>query len=56
MCVCAFCFFPQVTGKKIPYEICPRRFGDVPATCANHEKAERELGFKASRTLEDMCQ
>jgi len=29
--------------------------GDVPDLTANPALAERELGFKAPRTLEDMC-
>ena len=45
----------HVTGVKLPYEIRGRRPGDVAELWANPEKAERELGWRATRTLEDMC-
>lgn len=47
--------FEKACGKKLPYEIKPRRAGDVPACYATSEKAERELGWKAQYDLEDMC-
>lgn len=45
----------QVTGYAYPYEIVGRRPGDVPDLTADPTLAERELGFKATRTLDDMC-
>lgn len=32
-----------------------RRAGDLPEFWANSEKAEKVLGWKTKRTLEDMC-
>jgi len=36
----------EVTGKKVPYEIGPRREGDPPELVANSEKLRRVLGWK----------
>lgn len=47
--------FSKAYGKEIPYKIVPRRPGDVAACYANGDKAEKELGFKAKLTLDDMC-
>ena len=47
--------FEQATGKKVPYKISPRRTGDVAACWADASAAEKILGWKASRTLEEMC-
>ena len=47
--------FETAGGKKLPYEIKPRRAGDVPACYASSAKAEKELGWKAQYDLEDMC-
>ena len=47
--------FEKACGKKLPYEIKPRRAGDVPACYASCKKAEEELGWKAQYDLEDMC-
>lgn len=47
--------FEKACGKKLPYEIKPRRAGDVPACYASSKKAEKDLGWKAEYDLEDMC-
>lgn len=47
--------FEAATGKKVPYEIVGRRAGDLPVSYADPAKAESELGWKATRTLEEMC-
>ena len=47
--------FSRVNHIDIPYEIAPRRPGDVAVCYAGVQKAKNELGFTASRTLEDMC-
>jgi len=47
--------FEHVNGVTVPYEIVSRRPGDVAAVYANPSKAESVLGFKARRTLENMC-
>jgi len=36
----------QVTGRKVAYDIRPRREGDVAVLLASKEKAERSLGWK----------
>jgi UDP-glucose 4-epimerase len=46
--------FSQACGKAVPYEICPRRPGDIAECWSSSEKAERELGWKARRTIVDM--
>ena len=47
--------FERACGREIPYKILPRRPGDVTAAYADPAKAERELNWKAERTLDDMC-
>ena len=48
--------FEKVTGQKVPYKIAPRRAGDLAMFYADSKKAEEELGWKAEKTLEDMCE
>ncbi len=47
--------FEKVNGVKIPYVIKPRRAGDIAECFANADKAEKVLGWKAEKNLEDMC-
>ena len=47
--------FEQVCGKKIPYQLVGRRAGDVASCFASSALAEKELGFKAEKSLVDMC-
>jgi UDP-glucose 4-epimerase len=47
--------FEDATGKKVNYEIVGRRAGDLPVSVADPSKAERDLGWKATRGLEEMC-
>lgn len=47
--------FSKASGKDIPFEIAPRRSGDVGSCYADCSKAKKELGFTAKKTLEDMC-
>ena len=47
--------FEKVTGQKVPYKIVERRTGDLAMFYANSKKAQEELGWKAEKTLEDMC-
>ncbi len=42
----------RVTGLKVPCIVGPRRAGDPPQLVADPSKAERELGWKATRALE----
>ncbi|MCR5784335.1 MAG: UDP-glucose 4-epimerase GalE [Eubacterium sp.] len=48
--------FEKVVGKEIPYEIKPRRAGDIATCYADCKKAEKELGWKAERGIEEMCE
>ena len=47
--------FEKATGKDVPYKIAPRRAGDIATCYAEPKKAKEELGWEASKTLEDMC-
>ncbi|RNA18402.1 UDP-glucose 4-epimerase [Brachionus plicatilis] len=47
--------FEKVTGLDIPKRFVPRRAGDVPSIYAISDLAEKELGWKATKNLEDMC-
>lgn len=48
--------FGEAAGVEIPYQIKPRRPGDIPICYADPSKAERELGWKAERGLREMCE
>lgn len=47
--------FERVNGIKIPYEIAPRRAGDIAQCYADPTKAEKLLGWKAEEDLDAMC-
>lgn len=47
--------FSKACGKKIPYVIAPRRDGDIAMSYASVDKANKELGWFAERTIEDAC-
>ncbi|MCP1100886.1 UDP-glucose 4-epimerase [Aequitasia blattaphilus] len=47
--------FEKASGKKIPYEIKPRREGDIATCYADPALAKEELGWTAKRDLEQMC-
>jgi len=47
--------FEKVSGKKIAYKIVNRRPGDVAKVYADPTLANEILGWKAEKTLEDMC-
>lgn len=46
--------FEQVSGRPVPYQISPRRTGDIATCYANAEKAAVELGWRAKRTLREI--
>lgn len=48
--------FNEVCGNKVKYEFANRREGDIDVCYASTEKAEKELGFKATRSLKEMCE
>ena len=47
--------FNRVNGDLVKYEITARRPGDVAECFASPKLAEKELGFKANKTLDEMC-
>jgi UDP-glucose 4-epimerase len=47
--------FERASGRRVPYEIAPRRPGDVAANYADPALAERVLGWKARLGLDAMC-
>ena len=48
--------FGKACGKEIPYEIKPRRAGDIATCYCNAEKAKNELGWVAERGIDKMCE
>ncbi|RBW45106.1 UDP-glucose 4-epimerase GalE [Psychromonas sp. B3M02] len=48
--------FEAASGKAIPYQVSPRREGDIAACYAAPEKALAELGWQAERDLDAMMQ
>jgi UDP-glucose 4-epimerase len=46
----------QVSGKKIPYHFGQRRPGDIATCYADVSRAEKMLGWKATRNLKTMCE
>ncbi|MFC1234475.1 UDP-glucose 4-epimerase GalE [Vibrio sp. F74] len=46
--------FAQASEKPVPYELCPRRPGDIAECWASTAKAEKDLGWKATRTVMEM--
>jgi UDP-glucose 4-epimerase len=46
--------FEKATGIRIPYQLAPRRNGDVEAVYADTALAARELKWKATHSMEDM--
>ena len=47
--------FKRVNNVDVPYEIAPRRAGDLAIFYADPTKAKEELGWVATKNLEDMC-
>ena len=47
--------FSKACGRDLPYDIKPRRAGDIAACYANCSKAERELGWRAELSIERAC-
>ena len=48
--------FAKASGKEIPYKIVGRRPGDVAQCYADPSKANKELNWKAEKTLDEMCE
>ena len=47
--------FEEVSGKKVPYKIEPRRPGDIDMFYSDPTKAKEELGWEATRDFKQMC-
>jgi UDP-glucose 4-epimerase len=47
--------FEAASGQTIPYRIMRRRPGDIAACYASVRRAEAELGWRAKRTIAQMC-
>ncbi len=48
--------FEKASGAKVPYKIGPRRAGDIATCYSDPAKALKELGWKAKRDIEEMCE
>jgi UDP-glucose 4-epimerase len=48
--------FERASGRRIPYKIVARRQGDIAVCYADTSLAERELGWRAERSIEQMCE
>ena len=47
--------FEKACGHKLPFKIVGRRPGDIAACYADPAKAKAELGWEASRGIDEMC-
>ena len=47
--------FEESTGRNVNYKIVERRPGDIATCYSNPNKAKKELGWEATKTLKDMC-
>jgi UDP-glucose 4-epimerase len=47
--------FERAVGRPLPYEVVGRRAGDIAASYADPGRANTELGWTATRTIDDMC-
>ena len=47
--------FETANGIPVPYEIAPRRPGDLAACYADPTKSAEVLGWKATKDQNDMC-
>lgn len=48
--------FEKACGKKLPYQIDPRRPGDIAECYADATKAKNELDWVAERGIDEMCE
>ena len=47
--------FEKASGVTVNYKIGPRRPGDIATCYSDPSKAQEVLGWKAERSLEQMC-
>jgi UDP-glucose 4-epimerase len=48
--------FSRACGHPLPTEVAPRRAGDIAESYADPSRAEAELGWRATRTIDQMCE
>ena len=48
--------FNKVIGRELPYEVAPRRDGDVLNLTANPKLANKELNWKTELPMEQACE
>ncbi len=48
--------FSKACGKPITYHFAPRREGDLPAYWADASRADKELNWRVTRSLDEMAQ
>ena len=47
--------FDRAVGRELPYEVIGRRAGDIAESFADPHRANVELGWAATRSMDDMC-
>lgn len=47
--------FETAAGRPIPYEVLPRRAGDIPTCFAATDAAKSFLGWRAQRSIDEAC-
>ena len=47
--------FERASGRAVPYQVVARRPGDIACCFANPERARQLLGWRAEKSLDDMC-
>lgn len=47
--------FEKASGREVPYDVVARRPGDIAICYADPEFAEKTLGWRATRGVEEMC-
>ncbi|MDN5768637.1 MAG: UDP-glucose 4-epimerase GalE [Humibacillus sp.] len=47
--------FERAVGRELPYEVVGRRAGDIAESFADPHRANAELGWAATRSMDDMC-
>jgi UDP-glucose 4-epimerase len=47
--------FERAVGRELPYEVVPRRPGDVATSYADPSKANAELGWSTKKSVDEMA-
>ncbi len=47
--------FSRAVGRELPFKVAPRRPGDIAASYADPSRANAELDWHATKTVDDMC-